>query len=68
MFDINEYDYHYTIKYSEEDKEFVATCKEFPSLSYLDINSEMALKGLKNMINDIIKDMFANNEEVPKPI
>jgi hypothetical protein len=40
----------FTVSYSEEDQEWVATCDRFPSLSWLDIEPDWALSGLARII------------------
>ncbi|MEA2116178.1 MAG: type II toxin-antitoxin system HicB family antitoxin [Thermodesulfobacteriota bacterium] len=60
--------YTYRVTWSEEDKEYVGLCVEFPSLSWLSKTPESALKGIRNAVAEIINDMNENNEEIPKPI
>jgi predicted HicB family RNase H-like nuclease len=60
--------YTYRVTWSEEDKEHVGLCSEMPSLSYLDTDMVKALKGIKNLVSDVIKDMKKNREEIPDPI
>lgn len=43
-------------------------CAEFPSLSWLDRTPETALKGIRNLVGDINKDMKTNEESIPEPI
>ena len=58
----------YRVTWSEEDKEYVGLCAEFPSLSWLDESPESALKGIRNIVADVIKDMKKNSEPVPEAI
>lgn len=60
--------YTYRVTWSEEDKEYVGLCAEFPILSWLSKTPESALKGIRNVVAEIIKDMNENSEEIPKPI
>ncbi len=60
--------YTYRITWSEEDREYVGLCVEFPSLSWLDKTPESALKGIRKMVGDVVKDMGDNGEEIPEPI
>jgi predicted HicB family RNase H-like nuclease len=60
--------YTYKITWSSEDQEFVGLCAEFPSLSYLHENRNLALEGITNLVKDIVLDMQANSEEIPEPI
>jgi len=60
--------YTYRITWSEDDKEYVGLCAEFPSLSWLAKNPEAALKGIRNVVEDVIKDMKKSKEEIPLPI
>ncbi len=60
--------YTYRVTWSEEDNEYVGLCAEFPSLSWLAKTQEAALKGIRNVVADVIKDMKRNKEEVPQPL
>jgi len=60
--------YTYRVTWSEEDKEYVGLCIEFPSLSWLAKSPEMALKGIRETVSDVIKDIKKNEEEIPVPI
>lgn len=60
--------YTYRVTWSAEDDEFVATCLEFPSLSWLDRSQIEALTGLENLITETITDMLANGEAIPPPL
>ncbi|MBD2133434.1 type II toxin-antitoxin system HicB family antitoxin [Sphaerospermopsis sp. FACHB-1094] len=60
--------YTYKITWSSEDQEFVGLCAEFPSLSYLHENRNLALEGITNLVKDIVLDIEANGEEIPEPI
>lgn len=44
-------DHHtYTVKWSAEDGEYLATCNEFPSLSWLTQTPEEALSGIRRVV------------------
>jgi predicted HicB family RNase H-like nuclease len=60
--------YTYRVTWSEEDNEYVGLCAEFPSLSWLAKTPEAALKGIRNVADDVIKDMKKNGEEIPQPL
>ena len=60
--------YTYRVTWSEEDKEYVGLCAEFPSLSWLAKTPESALKGIRNVVADVIQDMKESGEEIPQPI
>ncbi len=60
--------YTYRVTWSAEDEEFVATCLEFPSLSWLAWTQGDALAGLEKVITETITDMREHNEVVPSPI
>ena len=51
-----------------EDNEYVALCVEFPSLSYLADNPDKALKGIVDLVKDVIEDMSSSGEELPVPL
>jgi len=58
----------YRVMWSEEDQEFVGTCAEFPSLSWLESTPEAALKGIRALVKSVVKDMKEDGEKVPVPI
>ena len=60
--------YSYRIIWSQEDKEHVGLCAEFPSLSYLDKDMDKALKGITKLVSDVVNEMKKNKEEVPEPL
>ena len=60
--------YTYRVTWSEEDREYVGSCAEFPSLSWLSGSQEAALKGIRDVVAEVIVDMKSNKEPVPEPI
>jgi predicted HicB family RNase H-like nuclease len=60
--------YTYKVTWSEEDREFVGLCAEFPSLSWLAGTQEKALKGISALVAETIEDMKLDNEAVPPPL
>lgn len=59
--------YTYTIRWSAEDDEFIGSCAEFPSLSYLDEDWMGAIEGIAILVRDVIADMETNGESIPAP-
>lgn len=59
--------YTYKVSYSEDDQEYVGLCSEFPSLSWLSESSGGAFSGIKVLVTEVVSDMKANNETIPKP-
>ncbi|RLC08779.1 MAG: toxin-antitoxin system HicB family antitoxin [Deltaproteobacteria bacterium] len=60
--------YTYRVTWSEDDNEYVGLCAEFPSLSWLASTPEAALKGIRKVVENVVKDMRENGEAVPEPI
>jgi predicted HicB family RNase H-like nuclease len=60
--------YTYRISWSPHDAEYVATCAEFPSLSWLDEDQVEALKGIKQLVRDVTDDLAVTGEAIPVPI
>lgn len=60
--------YTYRLSWSPEDGEYVATCAEFPSLSWLAEDELTALRGLKDLVRDTVEDMLANGEQPPEAL
>lgn len=60
--------YTYRVTWSPEDGEHLALCAEFPSLSWLAATPEEALKGIRQVVLDVLTDMKASGEAVPIPL
>jgi predicted RNase H-like HicB family nuclease len=60
--------YEYSVWWSEEDGEFVATCVEFPSLSWLDEDREAALRGIVSIVSEVVEDLASSGEPIPEPL
>lgn len=60
--------YTYRIGWSAEDAEFIGTCVEFPSLSWLDEDEDAAFRGIRKLVRETVADMIAAGEAVPQPI
>ncbi len=60
--------YTYRVTWSEEDHEYVGLCAEFPGLSWLADTQEKALKGINQLVAEVLLDMQANNEDIPQPL
>jgi predicted HicB family RNase H-like nuclease len=60
--------YTYRVTWSDEDEEYVGLCAEFPSLSWLADTQEAALRGIRNVVAEVIQDMKSSNEPVPQPL
>jgi predicted HicB family RNase H-like nuclease len=60
--------YAYRVVWSAEDQEFVATCAEFPSLSWLAPDQVEALQGLEGLVSEVLADLEAEGAELPQPL
>jgi predicted RNase H-like HicB family nuclease len=49
--------YTYRVSWSQDDGEYVATCAEFPSLSWLASDEIAALRGIKDLVHDVVEDI-----------
>ena len=58
----------YRVTWSEEDREYVGLCAEFPGLSWLAAKPEAALQGIRRVVAEVVTDMEASGEPVPEPI
>ena len=58
----------YRVTWSEDDNEDAGLCAEFPSLSWLAKTPELALKGIRKVVDNVVKDMDKHGEAVPAPI
>ena len=59
--------YTYSVVWSAEDEEFVGTCAEFPSLSWLDQLQSEALVGIFDLVAEVIEDLKKTGEDSPHP-
>lgn len=60
--------YTYRVIWSEEDREYVGLCAEFPSLSWLARTPEAALRGIRSVVAEVVHDLEASKETVPEPL
>jgi predicted HicB family RNase H-like nuclease len=60
--------YTYRVTWSEEDQEHVGLCAEFPSLSWLASSPEAALRGIRTVVAEVVKDMQSNGEAIPEAL
>ena len=60
--------YTYRVTWSEDDKEYVGLCAEFPSLSWLSSSPEAALRGIRSVVADVVADMKKRREPVPEAL
>ena len=60
--------YTYRVTWSEEDREYVGVCLEFPSLSWLAATPEEVLSGIRAVVADVVADMRASGEPIPQPL
>ena len=59
--------YSYRVLWSAEDGEFVGQVAEFPSLSWLAPSQEEALRGIVDLVEDVIDDLERSGERIPEP-
>ena len=59
--------YTYRVEWSEEDNLHIARCLEFPSLAAHGRTVGAALKEIEKVVEESIKWMKEENEEVPEP-
>ncbi len=60
--------YTYRVTWSAEDAEYVATCLELPSLSWLADTQDEALRGMRDLVTETVADLDTNGEPVPEPL
>ncbi|MDD5560171.1 toxin-antitoxin system HicB family antitoxin [Candidatus Methylomirabilis sp.] len=58
----------YRVTWSEDDNEYAGLCAEFPSLSWLAKTPESALKGIRKVVDEVMRDMHKKGEDIPEPI
>ena len=60
--------YTYRVMWSEEDGEYIGLCAEFPSLSWLAKTQEKALSGIRETVQQVIRDMQSTGDPIPEPL
>jgi len=60
--------YTYRVTWSEEDEEYIGLCVEFASLSWMASDPEAALRGIRQLVADVVADMKQNGELIPEPL
>lgn len=60
--------YTYRVTWSAEDKEYVGLCAEFSTLSWLASSPEAALRGIRKVVADVLKDLRAHGEAIPEAL
>ena len=60
--------YAYRVMWSREDGEYVATCIEFPSLSWLAATQTEALVGMERVVAEVVADLARDDDPIPVPI
>lgn len=58
----------YRVTWSPEDGEHVGWCAEYPSLSRQAASPEEALKGICQVVAEVVANMRATSESVPEPL
>ncbi len=60
--------YTYRVTWSQDDGEHIGLCVEFPSLSWLAKTPEAALKGIRQVVAEVVEDMRTQGEMTPVPL
>jgi len=60
--------YTYQVGWSQEDEQFVATVREFPSLSWLEDSRDAAEKGILSLVEEVLADLLESGDPVPQPL
>ena len=61
-------EYTYRVYWSDEDREYVATVAEFPSLSNLAKTPDDALRGIIDLVAFSLGEMNEANQQAPVPL
>ena len=60
--------YTYQVGWSQEDEQFVATVREFPSLSWLEDSRDEAEKGILSLVEEVLADLLKSGGPIPQPL
>ncbi len=59
--------YTYQIIWSEEDRQYVGLCAEFPGLSWLADSAADAMAGIRRVVAGVVDDIIAAGQSPPAP-
>lgn len=59
--------YNYLVIWSEEDRQYVGLCAEFPGLSWLADSAADAMAGIRWVVAGVVEDMIAAGQSPPTP-
>ena len=60
--------YTYRVTWSTEDGEYLGLCLEFPSLSWLASEPDNAFAGIRDLVQETLRDMRDTGETPPEPL
>ena len=61
-------EYSYNVAWSEEDRAFIGSVTEFPSLAAHGDTQEKALREIRSVVGFVLEDLASGREEVPVPL
>lgn len=59
--------YSFSVKWSDEEQQYVGLCKEFPHLSHFDNSESDAQKGIADLVDAAVGILKEKNLPIPKP-
>jgi predicted HicB family RNase H-like nuclease len=65
---VSELHYTYRVEWSPEDEEWVGLVAEFPSLSWLEPDPVDAMRGIRDLVGEVVADMREEGETPPAPL
>lgn len=65
---MNEPRYQYRASWSDEDDAWVGVCNGFWLVSHIAPTQEECLRGIRALVDDIVTDLHANCERLPRPV
>jgi len=63
----NDDHYSYRVIWSEEDGRYLGLCAELPSLSFSAEDQDLAFKGIRLLVADMLAERLSHNETEPQP-
>ncbi len=64
----DKYYYNYCVFWSKRDQEFVGTCVEFPSMSWVAADQMEVFTGIVDAIGGILEEMDETGKVPPEPL
>ena len=65
---MNDPGFQYRVSWSDEDHAWIGVCNEFLLVSHIATTEADCLRGIRELVDDIVADLQRNGEALPQPL